>query len=143
MRIAIVISEFNQSITRALLEGALWELEQNQISEKNIDIFWVPGAVEIPLVAKKCAISGRYQAIICLGAVVRGETPHFDYVCQQVSTGCQQVSLEYEIPVIFGVLTTDTWQQAQDRVGGRHGHKGKEAAATALAMIKLLEKFHV
>lgn len=143
MKIAIVISEFNQTITQALLDGALWQLEQHQVAKKNIDTFWVPGAVEIPLIAKKCAREDRYQAIICLGVVIRGETPHFDYVCQQVSLGCQQVSLQYEIPVVFGILTTDTWQQAQQRVGGRHGHKGKEAAATALAMIKLLEKFHV
>jgi 6,7-dimethyl-8-ribityllumazine synthase len=142
MNIAIVISQFNKSITQALLDGAIWQLTQDGVKKSDLQIYWVPGAVEIPLLAKKCAASGRYQAIICLGAVIRGDTPHFDYVCQQVSQGCMQVSLDHEDPVIFGVLTTNNWRQAEERIGGRHGHKGKEAARTALDMIKLIENFH-
>ena len=134
-RIAIVVSQFNQVITDGLLRGALSRLHELGVSAQHIIIMKVPGAVEIPLTAKLLARSKQYQAIICLGAVIRGETDHYDYVCQQVSYGCQQVMLEFDIPVIFGVLTTQTMQQAQDRIGGRMGHKGVEAADAAMDML--------
>jgi len=140
-KIAIITAEFNSEITSKLHEGALARLKELHVNE--IDEFSVPGAVEIPLIAKLCAKSQNYAAIICLGAVVRGETTHYDYVCQQVSNGCQQVMMEFELPVIFGVLTTENEAQAFDRVGGAHGHKGRDAADAAVAMAKLVAaSFH-
>lgn len=135
-KIAIITSEFNREITQKLYEGAIARLKELNCSE--IAEFWVPGAVEIPLIAKLCAKSKKFAAIICLGAVVRGETTHYDYVCQQVSSGCQQVMMEFELPVIFGVLTTENEAQAFDRVGGAHGHKGRDAADAAMRMTDLL-----
>ena len=137
---AIVASLFNQMITDKLLEGALSQLIKSGIHEENITVVRVPGAVEIPLTAQLFAKSKQYKAIICLGAVIRGDTDHYDYVCQQVSFGCQKVMLEHDIPVIFGVLTTNNLEQAQDRVGGKHGHKGVEAADAALMMTELVER---
>lgn len=137
--IAIVVSQFNQNITDKLLEGCLSRLHSRGIDKKNISIYRVPGAVEIPLVAQLTAKTKKYQAIIGLGAVICGETSHYDYVCQQVSQGCQRVMLDHEIPVVFGVLTTDNEAQAEARVGGDEGHKGQEAADTALYMIDLIE----
>lgn len=136
MKIAVITSRFNEEITSKLKEGALHRLAEKNIH--HIDIFDVPGAVEIPLIAKLCAKQKKYDAIICLGAVIRGETTHYDYVCEQVSQGCQKIMLDYEIPVIFGVLTTENEAQAFDRVGGAHGHKGVDAADAALEMIKLI-----
>src|SRR5262249_4934638 len=101
---------------------------------------WVPGAIEIPIMVQRLAKTTRYEAIIALGAVIRGETTHYDYVCQQVSYGCQRLALDYNLPVIFGVLTTDTEEQALDRVGGQHGHKGRDAVDTAIEMVKVLRK---
>lgn len=137
MNIAIVVSEFNEHITSALLEGCIEQLNAHGIKLKPDDITSVPGAVEIPLIAQRYAASTHYDAVICLGAVIRGETTHYDYVCQQVSYGCQQIALKYDLPIIFGVLTTENDEQAFDRVGGKQGHKGKEAADTALAMARL------
>lgn len=137
--IAIVVSQFNQEITALLLEGALLRLKELGIAEKNIKVVKVPGAVEIPLVAKLLAQSNKYQALICLGAVIRGETSHYDYVCTQVSEGCQRVMMDCELPVIFGVLTTENEEQAKERVGGKHGHKGREAADAALEMLAILK----
>jgi 6,7-dimethyl-8-ribityllumazine synthase len=137
--IAIVVSLFNEEITSLLLEGALERLKELGVKEKNITVVKVPGAIEIPLTAKLLAKSKKYQALICLGAVIRGETSHYDYVCAQVSEGCQQVMMAYELPVIFGVLTTENEEQAKARVGGSQGHKGREAAEAALHMVATLE----
>lgn len=135
---AIVVSRFNETITEKLLQGVLSRFNELNISQENINIVHVPGAFEIPLTAKLLAKTKKYNAIICLGAVIRGDTSHYDYVCQQVSTGCMQVMLECEVPVIFGVLTTDNEKQAEDRVGGSEGHKGIDAVETAMAMIKTI-----
>ncbi|MCC5791810.1 MAG: 6,7-dimethyl-8-ribityllumazine synthase [Legionellaceae bacterium] len=136
--IAIVVSEFNQPVTDALRAGALAYLEKSGLASEQITIYSVPGVVEIPLVAQKLAKTERFSAIIALGAVIRGETSHYDYVCEQVSQGCQRVALDYELPVVFGVLTTENATQAWDRLGGKHGHKGEDAAECALKMINLL-----
>lgn len=135
-KIAIITSEFNRKITEKLHSGAIERLKELNCSD--IAEYWVPGAVEIPLMAKLCAKSKKFGAIICLGAVVRGETTHYDYVCQQVSQGCQQVMMEFELPVIFGILTTENEAQAFDRVGGIHGHKGHDAAEAAVRMMGLM-----
>lgn len=135
-RLAIVVSRFNSEITEKLLEGALQRMRELQL--ENETTVWVPGAVEIPLIAQHLARTNHYHAIIALGAVIRGETSHYDYVCQQVSMGCQKVALDNHIPVIFGVLTTDNEQQARARIGGAHGHKGRDAVDTAYQMISLL-----
>lgn len=137
MKIAVITSRFNEAVTKKLHEGAMQRLKELGI--KDVVEFWVPGAVEIPLIAKKCAKSGDFDAVICLGAVIRGETTHYDYVCDQVSQGCQQVMMQYELPVIFGVLTTENADQAFDRVGGAHGHKGRDAANAAVEMAQLLQ----
>jgi len=138
IKLAIIVSYFNSDITEKLLEGALTRCEELKISKDDVTIIRVPGAVEIPLTAKLLARTDRYEAIICLGAVIRGETDHYDYVCQQVSNGCQHVMMEYNLPVIFGVLTTDNEEQALERVGGKHGHKGRECVDAAVEMIKVL-----
>lgn len=139
INIAIVVSVFNSEITEKLLQGAYDTLIKLGLAEQQIHVVKVPGAIEIPLTAKLLASSKKYQAIICLGAVIRGETDHYDYVCQQVSQGCQQVMLEYNIPVIFGVLTTNNSQQAQDRVCELKSHKGIEAANAAIEMVKVVQ----
>jgi len=136
-KISIVLSEFNHTITQKLLDGTLTRLRELNISEQSITIIKVPGAIEIPLAALLIAQHSVVDAIIALGAVIRGETSHYDYVCQQASQGCQHVMLSYEIPVIFGILTTDNFEQARARVGGEHGHKGKDAADAALQMISV------
>ncbi|RDI42576.1 6,7-dimethyl-8-ribityllumazine synthase [Aquicella lusitana] len=138
-KFAIVVSQYNQSITDKLLEGALSGLKAQGINQDSITVISVPGAVEIPLPAQLLAKSKKYAAIICLGCVIRGDTDHYDYVCEQVSQGCQRVMLDYEIPVIFGVLTTNNMQQAEDRVGGKIGHKGVEAADAAIQMVNLMQ----
>lgn len=139
-RIAIITSEFNPDITHELYKGAFDQLLSKGIEKECIDEYWVPGAVEIPLIAKLCAEKSCYSAIIALGAVIRGETTHYDYVCDQVSDGVQSVMLQFNIPVIFGVLTTENEQQAQDRIGGAHGHKGRDSADAAIVMIDLIQK---
>lgn len=139
-KFGIVVSLFNPIITDKLLEGAIKQLQKANIQETDITIIRVPGAVEIPLIAQLLAQSNQYKAIISLGAVIRGETNHYDYVCDQVSQGCQKVMLDYQVPVIFGVLTTENMQQALDRVGGKEGHKGMEAADAALTMAQLVEQ---
>lgn len=138
-KFAIIVSDFNMEITHALKVGAIDQLKQKGIAEHHIKVIHVPGAVEIPLIAKLLAKKSEFSAIICLGAVIRGETSHYDYVCDQVSQGCQQVMLDHQIPVIFGVLTTDNEAQAQDRIGGKHGHKGRDAADAALTMAALVQ----
>ena len=138
--IAVITSRFNEEITSALKAGALSRLAELGFDQNQVSAFDVPGAVEIPLIAKLLAKQKKYAAIICLGAVIRGETSHYDYVCDQVSQGCQQVMLEYDIPLIFGVLTTENDAQAMDRIGGVHGHKGRDAADAAVEMIALMER---
>ena len=137
-KIAIVASRFNEIITNKLLSGAIDALTRHDVSEGDIEIAWVPGAFEIPVVAKKMAESGRYDAVICLGAVIRGATSHYDYVCAEVSKGIAQVSLVTGVPVIFGVLTTDNIEQAVERAGSKAGNKGAECAASAIEMVNLL-----
>lgn len=140
MGIAIIVSRFNQNVTQRLLQGAQERLQEAGIAAADLHIAWVPGAVELPLAAQQFAKQEDCVAIICLGAVIRGETDHYDYVCQQVSYGCQRVALDYDIPVIFGVLTTQNEEQALARTGGASGHKGREAAEAALEMIALMQQ---
>lgn len=132
--IAIIVSAFNQLITTALKDGALARLGELGFAASDITVIEVPGAVEIPFVANLLAKKSKVQAIITLGAVIRGETSHYDYVCEQASQGCQRVMLDHDIPVIFGVLTTENEAQAWDRIGGNHGHKGREAVDCAVMM---------
>jgi len=139
LRFAIIVGRFNEFIGGKLLSGALDALKRHGVDEDDIDIARVPGAFEIPLVAKKFAKSDKYDAVICLGAVIRGSTPHFDYVASEVTKGIAHVSLETEKPVIFGVLTTDTIEQAIERAGTKAGNKGFEAAVTAIEMVNLLK----
>jgi 6,7-dimethyl-8-ribityllumazine synthase len=139
LRFGIVISRFNDFICDRLLGGALDALRRSGCDDANIDTFKVPGAFEIPLVAKKVALSGRYDAVICLGAVIRGATPHFDYVASEVSKGVASVSLDCNIPIAFGVLTTDTLEQAIERAGSKAGNKGWDAAMAAIEMANLLK----
>jgi 6,7-dimethyl-8-ribityllumazine synthase len=138
-RFGIVVSRFNDFITEKLLSGALDALNRTGVKDADIDILKVPGAFEIPLAAKKMAGLQRYDALICLGAVIRGATPHFDYVSAEVSKGVAQVSLDAEIPVIFGVVTTDTIEQAIERAGAKSGNKGWSAAMTAIEMASLMD----
>ena len=136
-KIAIVASEFNEHVMTPFLDGCVDQLKAQGITLAKEDITRVPGAVEIPLIAQRYAASGQYDAGIALGAVIRGETTHYDYVCQQASYGCQKVALKYDVPVVFGLLTTENDEQAFDRLGGKHGHKGRDYADTALAMARL------
>ena len=140
VRIAIVAGRFNEFITSKLVGGALDVLKRNDVSEKNIDIAWVPGAFEIPLITKKLANTQKYDAIITLGAVIKGSTPHFDYVCSEVSKGVAQISLQSELPVIFGVLTTNNIEEAIERAGTKAGNKGADAAFSAIEMINLIKE---
>jgi len=140
LRFAIVVSRFNDFIGERLLGGALDALMRSGAREQDVEVFKVPGAFEIPLVAKKLARSGRYNAVICLGAVIRGATPHFDYVANEVSKGIATVSLETGVPVIFGVLTTDNLEQAIERAGSKAGNKGWDAAIAAIEMANLLKQ---
>ncbi len=140
LKFGIIVGRFNSLISKKLLEGALDAFARHGVSEESIDIAWVPGSFEIPLVAKKMAISQKYDAIVCLGAIIRGATPHFDYVAAECSKGIAQVMLETQIPISFGVLTTDTIEQAIERAGTKAGNKGFEAAMAALEMANLLKK---
>ncbi len=140
IRIGIVIARFNSFITQHLLDGAEDGLLRHGVDTDDIDVAYVPGAFEIPLAAKKMADSGKYDAVICLGAVIRGQTPHFDYVCAEASKGIAQTSLQSGIPVMFGVLTTDTIQQAVERAGSKAGNKGFECAEGAIEMINLMRE---
>lgn len=137
-KFCIVISRFNEFIGSKLLSGAKDELVRHGVSEENITVVWVPGAFEIPVVAKRCAKSGKYNAVITLGAVIKGSTSHYDYVCAEVSKGVAAVSLETEVPVIFGVLTTDNIEQAIERAGTKAGNKGSDAAKAAIEMSNLM-----
>jgi len=140
LKFAIVVSRFNDFICNRLLGGAMDALTRSGAESDDIEVFKVPGAFEIPLVAKKLAMSGKYDAVICLGAVIRGSTPHFDYVANEVSKGIAAVSLETTVPVAFGVLTTDTLEQAIERAGSKAGNKGWDAAMAAIEMANLLKQ---
>ena len=139
-RFGIVASRFNDFIVRPLLDGALDAIKRHGGDLSSVDIVWVPGSYEIPLAAKNLALSGRYDAVICLGAVIRGATPHFDYVAGGVASGISSVALETNLPVVFGVITTDTIEQSIERAGTKAGNKGFEAAVTALEMSSLMEQ---
>ena len=142
-RFGIVISRFNEFITSKLLDGALDALHRHEVDDDAIAVAWVPGAFEIPLTAKRMAQSGRYDAVICLGAVIRGATPHFDYVAAEVSKGVANVGLSTGVPVIFGVLTTDSIEQAVERAGTKAGNKGFEAAMNAIEMANLMSEIEL
>ena len=139
-RFAIVVSRYNESITSKLLDGVLETLTSSGTADAAIDVAWVPGAWELPLIAKRLASSGRYAAVLCLGAVIRGETTHDRHINRSVSLGLGQVALETGIPILFGLLTCDTLEQAIHRAGGKAGNKGAECAQAALEMVSLLEK---
>lgn len=137
MKIGIVVSEWNEDITAALLEGTMNTLKKHGVREENIHVKAVPGSFELPYGARIVAEQFSPHAVICLGCVIRGETSHFDYICQGVTSGITELNLDYDIPFIFGVLTTENLQQAKDRAGGEHGNKGDEAAVSALKMAAL------
>lgn len=139
-KFCIIVSRFNEFICSKLLSGALDELRRHGVNDDNIDVVWCPGAFEIPLIAKKCAKTGQYSAIITLGAVIKGSTSHYDYVCAEVSKGVASVGLETGVPVIFGVLTTDNIEQAIERAGTKAGNKGSDAAKSAIEMANLINK---
>ena len=139
-KFCIIVARFNEFIGSKLLSGAIDELKRHGAKDENIDIVWCPGAFEIPLVAKKVAKTGKYNAIITLGAVIKGSTSHYDYVCAEVSKGVASVSLETSIPVIFGVLTCDNIEQAIERAGTKAGNKGSDAAKSAIEMANLINK---
>ena len=138
-RFCIIVARFNEFITSKLLSGALDELRRHGVSEDNVDVVWVPGSFEIPLVAQKCARTKRYDAIITVGAIIRGATAHFDYVSAELSKGIANVSLNEGLPVIFGVLTTENIEQAIERAGTKAGNKGSEAARTAIETVNLIK----
>ena len=140
MKVGIVVARFNEFITSKLLGGALDALHRHEANDEDIDVAWVPGAFEIPVVAKKMAESGKYDAVIALGAVIRGSTTHYDYVCNEVSKGVAQVSMNTGIPTIFGVVTTENIEQAVERAGTKAGNKGTDAAIAAMEMANLLKK---
>ena len=139
LKFGLVVSRFNEFITAKLLEGAKDALSRHGVKEENTEIAWTPGAFEIPLVAKKMALSGRYNAVICLGAVIRGGTPHFDYIAAEVSKGIASVGLEVGMPITFGVITSDTLEQAIERAGTKMGNAGFNAAVNAIEMANLLK----
>lgn len=141
LKVAIVVSRFNDFITGRLLEGAKDTLIRHDVDEQNIDVAYVPGAFEIPLVAKKLAQTSNYDAVITLGCVIRGATSHYDYVCNEVAKGVSKVNDQTEVPVIFGVLTTESIEQAVERAGTKAGNKGAEAAVSAIEMANLLTQF--
>lgn len=138
LRFGIVVSRFNELISSRLLEGARDFLLRHDVRHQDIDVVWVPGSWELPMAAKECALGGTYDAVIALGAVIRGETPHFDYVAAEVAKGLAHIGMEQRVPVAFGVLTCDTLEQALNRAGSKSGNKGFEAAAAALEMANLL-----
>ncbi len=138
LRFGIVLSRFNSFVTTKLLDGAMDALVRHGASSDDVGVAWVPGAFEVPLVARKMAEGGQYDAVVCLGAVIRGDTPHFDYVAGESAKGIARVSLETGVPVIYGIVTTETLEQAIERAGTRMGNKGAEAAMTAIEMVRLL-----
>lgn len=140
IKVGIVAARFNEFITAKLISGAMDGLLRHEVREEDVDVAWVPGAFEIPLIASKMAKSGKYDAVICLGAVIRGSTSHYDYVCSEVSKGIASVSLASEVPVMFGVLTTDNIEQAIERAGTKAGNKGYDCALGAIEMVNLIRE---
>lgn len=140
IKVGIIVARFNEFITSKLLGGALDTLTRHGVKEENIQVAWVPGAFEIPLIASKMAESGKYDGVICLGAVIRGSTSHYDYVCNEVSKGIASVSLKSGIPVMFGVLTTENIEQAIERAGSKAGNKGSECAQGVIEMVNLIRE---
>lgn len=140
LKFSIVVSRFNSFITEKLLDGAIDCLVRHNVNEDDIKVYWVPGSFEIPAVAKKLAQSKKFDAVICLGCVIRGETPHFDYIAAEVSKGVAQASFETGVPVVFGVLTTETIEQAIERAGTKAGNKGFDAASTAIELANLYQQ---
>lgn len=139
-RFGVVAARFNEIVTRRLLDGALTALRANGVGDDDVDLAWVPGAFELPVVARRMAASGTYDGVICLGAVIRGETAHFDHVAREAASGIRNAAETTGVPVTFGVLTTDTLEQALDRAGGEHGNKGWDAATAAIETASLLEQ---
>ena len=139
-KFAIVISRFNEFISSKLLSGALDTLKRHDVQEEDIEIFWVPGSFEIPVVAKKIATKKRHNAVICLGAVIKGATPHFDYVASEVSKGIAKVGLDLEMPIMFGIITANNIEQAIERAGTKAGNKGSDAASGALELVNLMKQ---
>lgn len=140
IKVGIVAARFNEFITGKLLSGAIDALRRHDVRDEDIHIAWVPGAFEIPLIASKMAKSGKYDAVLCLGAVIRGSTSHYDYVCSEVSKGIAQVSLSSHIPVMFGVVTTENIEQAIERAGTKAGNKGYDSAVSAIEMVNLIRE---
>jgi 6,7-dimethyl-8-ribityllumazine synthase len=140
MKVGIIVARFNEFIGSKLLSGAMDGLLRHGVQEENVHVAWVPGAFEIPLIASKMAKSGKYDAVICLGAVIRGSTTHYDYVCSEVSKGIAQVSLSSQIPVMFGILTTENIEQAIERAGTKAGNKGYDCALGAIEMVNLIKE---
>ncbi|MBM4083089.1 MAG: 6,7-dimethyl-8-ribityllumazine synthase [Planctomycetes bacterium] len=140
-KFGVIVSRFNEFITGKLLAGALDCLQRHGVAEKDIDVLWTPGSFEIPLAALKAAESGKYDAVVCLGAVIRGQTPHFDYVAAESAKGVAHVGMATKVPTIYGIITTDTVEQAIDRAGTRTGNKGAEAALAAIEMANLFDSF--
>jgi len=140
LRIAVLAARFNETITKSLLEGALSALRRHGLDDGSITVAWVPGAFELPIAAKRLAASGEFDAVVCLGAVIRGATTHYDYVCNQASAGIARVALDTGVPVIFGVLTTETIEQAIERSGTKAGNKGFDSAVAAIEMADLLRQ---
>jgi 6,7-dimethyl-8-ribityllumazine synthase len=140
LKFGMVVGRFNEFISTRLLDGALDNLKRHDVADDDVEVAWAPGAFELPLVAQRMAASGRYDAVVCLGAVIRGGTPHFDYIAAETAKGIAKVSLDTGVPVIFGVLTTDTIEQAVERAGTKAGNKGWEAAMSAIEMANLLRE---
>jgi 6,7-dimethyl-8-ribityllumazine synthase len=140
LSLAIVVSRFNRLVTERLLAGAQDAMARHGVDQEKVDVAWVPGSIELPLVARRLAERRRYDAIVCLGAVIRGETPHFDYVASQAAAGISRVALDSGVPTVFGVITANTLEQALERAGGKAGNKGYDAVVTAIEMASLLEQ---
>ena len=136
----IIVSRYNSFITKRLLEGAIDGLVRHGVKEEDIGVFWVPGAYEIPITAQKVIQRGKYDAVICLGAIIRGETPHFDFVASESAKGITQIGLSSGVPVIYGIITTETLEQAIDRAGAKTGNKGTDAALSAIEMVNLFDQ---
>lgn len=140
LRVALVVSRFNEPVTTRLLAGARSALERHGVREEDVDVAWVPGAFELPLAARRLAESRRYDAVACLGAIIRGETPHFDYIAAETARGIGQVAQDTGVPIVFGVLTPNTLEQAMERAGGKMGDKGYDAAVSAIEMATLMQR---
>jgi 6,7-dimethyl-8-ribityllumazine synthase len=141
LRFGIVVSRFNELISKKLLDGAIDALKRHDADEKDIAVAWVPGSFEIPLIAKKMAVSKKHDGVICLGAIIRGDTPHFEYICSEVSKGIAKISLDLSLPVSFGIITADTIDQAIERAGAKAGNKGWQSAVSVIEMVNLLKEF--